>query len=344
MKDRKMSFDIMPGKLTKTGWNGPKIFFCPPSFCLLNVFVLFIMLLAVCDTSFGQTQTFDADNWADYVAGEYDILPNITYATANNTELKLDLYLPRDRSAPKPTLILFHGGGWVAGQKERNVLWLLPYLSMGWAVINVEYRVARNSLAPAAVEDCRCALRWATYNAKQYNMDASKFVLTGTSAGGHLSLITGMLPAQAVFDRQCPTADSTRWAKGTEPETKVAAIVNWFGITDVADLIDGPNAKHYAMEWFGSMSNRQELARQVSPINYVRPGLPPIITIHGEGDDVAPYRQAMQLHAALDKAGVPNQLVTIRGAKHGGFSRQDMMSSFAAIREFLRKNNILKME
>jgi acetyl esterase/lipase len=309
------------------------------TFCVL---ALFTVLLSVGDQSFGQAQAPSSGNWADYVFNDYDILPNITYATANNTELKLDLYLPRDRSTPKPTLILFHGGGWVAGQKERNVLWLLPYLSMGWAVINVEYRIAQNSLAPAAVEDCRCALRWATYNAGRYNLDASKFVLTGTSAGGHLALITGMLPAQNVFDRQCPTADSTRWAKGTEPETKVAAIVNWFGITDVADLIDGPNAKHYAIEWFGSMSNRQELARQVSPINHVRPGLPAIITIHGSEDNIVPYDHAVRLHAALDKAGVPNQLVTIRGGKHGGFGRQDFVNSFAAIREFLSKDNVLK--
>jgi acetyl esterase/lipase len=56
--------------------------------------------------------------------------------------------------------MLFHGGGWVDGQKERNVFQLLPYLSLGWAVINVEYRLARNTPAPATVEDCRCALRW----------------------------------------------------------------------------------------------------------------------------------------------------------------------------------------
>ena len=302
-----------------------------------HVLALFVVMLAVCDTSFAQS-----DNWPDYVFNDYDIQPNITYAVANNVELKLDLYLPRDRSAPKPTLILFHGGGWAAGQKERNVLWLLPYLSMGWAVINVEYRIARNALAPAAVEDCRCALRWATYNAKQYNLDVSKFVLTGTSAGGHLALITGMLPAQNVFDRQCATNDSTRWTNGREPELKVAAIVNWFGITDVADLADGTNAKHYAMEWFGSMSNRQELARQVSPINYVRADLPPIITIHGSDDIVAPYEHAIRLHAALDKARAPNQLVTIRGGKHGGFNRQEFVSSFATIRDFLRKHGILK--
>lgn len=306
------------------------------------ILALLLALPAVFDTSLGQAQAPGSDKWVDYVAGDYDIVPNITYATANNTELKLDLYLPKDRSTPHPTLILFHGGGWVAGQKERNVFWLLPYLSLGWAAINVEYRVANNSPAPAAVEDCRCALRWATYHAKQYNLDASKFVLTGTSAGGHLALITGMLPAQSAFGRQCPTADSTRWAKGTEPEIKVAAIVNWFGITDVADLIDGPNAKHYAMEWFGSMSNRQELARQVSPISHVRAGLPPVITIHGDQDNIVPYNHAVQLHAALDKAGVPNQLVTIRGGKHGGFNRETLLNSYAAIREFLGKHNLLK--
>ncbi len=307
-------------------------------FYLVSIFViLFIDIVPF----IVQSQTPGSDNWIDYAMYDYDIQPNITYAIANNTELKLDLYLPRDRSVPHPTLILFHGGGWGGGQKERNLLYLLPYLSMGWAAMNVEYRTAVNSLATAAVEDCRCALRWAAYHAKQYNLDASKFVLTGTSAGGHLALITGMLPANSIFDRGCPTPDSIRWRAGTEPEVKVAAIVNWFGITDVADLLAGPNAKHYAIEWFGSMSNREELARQVSPINYVRAGLPAIITIHGDQDNIVPYSQAMQLHAALDKAGVPNQLVTIRGAMHGGFNRQSLLDSYAVIREFLRKNNLL---
>ena len=89
------------------------------------------------------------------------------------------------------------------------------------------------------------------------------------------------------------------------------------------------------------MSNAEALAKQLSPVNYVRAGLPAIITIHGENDDVAPYAHAVRLHAMLDKAGVPNQLVTIRGRKHGGFSREEMIDSYAKIREFLRKNGIL---
>lgn len=232
----------------------------------------------------------------------------------------------------------------MAGLKEQNVFQLLPYLSLGWAVINVEYRLASNSPAPAAVEDCRCALRWVAYNAKRFNFDVSKIVLTGGSAGGHLALITGMLPAQSIFDRQCPTSEDMRWRNGTEPEVHVAAIINWYGITDVAELLDGPNSKHYAIEWFGSMNNRKELAQQVSPITYVRAGLPPIITIQGDEDDIVPYTQAVRFHAALDKVGVPNQLVTIHGGKHDGFNREALINSFATIREFLRKNSILKKE
>jgi dipeptidyl aminopeptidase/acylaminoacyl peptidase len=150
-----------------------------------------------------------------------------------------------------------------------------------------------------------------------------------------------MLPAGNVFDRQCVVEGGDRWNTATVPEPKVAAIINWFGISDVAELLDGPNAKNYAREWFGSMSNAEPLAKQLSPVNNVRPGLPPIITIHGENDDVAPYSGSVRLHALLDKAKVPNQLVTIRGRKHGGFNRQELLDSYAKIREFLRKQGLL---
>ena len=115
------------------------------------------MTLAVtlCVANAVRGQSAVRGDWVEYVAGDYDVLPDITYSVANNSELKLDLYRPRGRRGPTPTLLFIHGGGWVGGNKESDVLHLLPYLSLGWAVVNVEYRLARNSLAPAAVEDCR---------------------------------------------------------------------------------------------------------------------------------------------------------------------------------------------
>jgi acetyl esterase/lipase len=292
--------------------------------------VLAAVSAAVFSSALAYAQSPESAARAADLSNKYRIVSNVTYVTANNWEAKLDVYVPREASAPNPTLIYIHGGGWVGGAKETSWIQLLPYLETGWSVVNVEYRLARISLAPAAVEDCRCALRWVIRNAKQYNFDTSKLVVTGHSAGGHLSLTTGMLPSSAGLDRECP---------GSE-DLKVAAIVNWFGITDVVDLLDGPNMKEYAVAWLSSMPNREEIGRRVSPLTYVRGGLPPIITIHGDADPVVPYSNAVRLHEALNKAGVPNQLVTIPGGKHGGFSRDETSRAFTTIREFLSKHGL----
>jgi acetyl esterase/lipase len=261
----------------------------------------------------------------------YQVTPNITYLTANNFDAKLDVYAVRGATAPVPTLIYIHGGGWTGGSKEGSALTFLPFLQMGWNVVNVEYRLARVSPAPAAVEDCLCALRWVHRNAKQYNFDPTRLVAMGNSAGGHLALTTGMVPAGAGLDRQCP---------GTEP-LRVTAVINWYGITDVVDLLDGPNMKTYAVQWLGSLPNREEVARRVSPLTYVRAGGPPVLTIQGDADPVVPYTHAVRLKQSLDTAGVANELVTIPGGRHGGFSRDETLMIYGAIGRFLTRHGLM---
>jgi acetyl esterase/lipase len=208
---------------------------------------------------------------------------------------------------------------------------LQPWFEMGWNVVNVEYRLARVALAPAAVEDCLCALKYVVAQAKTYDVDVNRIVVTGESAGGHLALTTGMIPESTGLDNEC-----------TGPRTpKVAAIINWFGITDVNDVIDGPNRRDIAATWLGSLPNREEIARRVSPLTYVRPGLPPILTIHGDADPTVPYPEAVRLHEALSKANVPNQLLTIPGGKHGNFTPEERTKIFLTIREFLSKHGII---
>src|SRR5258705_7549260 len=126
---------------------------------------------------------------------------NVVYQLANGWEGKLDVYAQRAPApTPTPTVIFIHGGGWVQGTKEASVLTALPYIAMGYSVVNVEYRLANVSLAPAAVEDCRCALRWVIAHAKDYNLDPDRIVIAGASAGGHLALTTGMLRTSDGFD------------------------------------------------------------------------------------------------------------------------------------------------
>jgi acetyl esterase/lipase len=257
-------------------------------------------------------------------------LTDITYISTGGHDLKLDVY-PSEMSPAPPTLIYIHGGGWMAGSKELSLLNVMPWMAMGWTVVNVEYRTGRVALAPAAVEDVRCAVRFVLARAKEYNIDPKRVVLAGHSAGAHLALMTGFLPVSAGLDRQCAGSD----------EIQVAAIVSWYGIADVADLIDGPNAKEYAVRWIGSRTDREEAARRVSPLRYVRAGVPPVIIIHGDADDTVPYAHATRLKAALDRAGAANELVTIEGGRHG-FRREDQNIAYAAIERFLARQGLME--
>ncbi len=270
--------------------------------------------------------------WAVRFENEYRIVPNITYLTASNYDAKLDLYVTRTPDKPLPTLIWIHGGGWTGGTKE-SYAGIPAYLAMGMNVVNVEYRLARVAQAPAAVEDCRCALRWVIQHAKEYGIDVNRLVVSGGSAGGHLALTTGMVPASAGLDRQCPGPDNL----------KVAAIVNWYGISDVNELLDGPNMKPYAVTWLGSATDRDQIAKRVSPLSYVRAGLPPVITIHGDADPTVPYTQSVRLHKALSDAGVANELMTMPGGKHGFdcCTAAQRTNAYVKIREFLARHHVL---
>ena len=284
----------------------------------------------------GHAQLSEAEKAVVLLAHHTSVETNIVYKVASGHEAKLDVYRPAHAAGTTPVLMMIHGGGWLFGTKEDSVLYLLPFLQMGFSVVNVEYRMGSVSLAPAAVEDCLCALHWIGRNAKKYEFDLGKVVVTGGSAGGHLALTTAMIPPSAGFENECAYEDDQGWT-GTfvDSRPKVAAVVNWFGITDVTDMLQGPNMRGYAVSWLGGSPNREDLARRVSPLSYVRTGLPPILTIHGDADKLVPHTQAVRLHEALTKAGVRNQLLTLPGAGHGGFTDEQELKAFEAVRAFL---------
>jgi acetyl esterase/lipase len=283
--------------------------------------------------------------WATIAQYEFPLSTNISYQRANNVELKLDVITAGPRSVPRPTLIYFHGGGWLEGSKDGALFYMLPYLARGMNAVNVEYRMAPESLAPAAVEDARCALHWVYDHAQEYGFDTSRLVVSGHSAGGHLALMTGMLTPSAGFDNECRRLTQD-WRGNTIEDVKVAAIINFFGPTDVPKLLEGPAARNFAIRWLGNQPNRMEVASRVSPLSYVRPGLPPILTIMGDKDPIVAYSQGVSLHKALDGAGVPNQLLTILDGGHGStppfdWTRDQNLRAQSAVFLFLEKHGVL---
>ena len=292
-----------------------------------------VLFLLVAIGAIQPLEAQDSDAFIEDAGNKYWIRTDVVYGVENGHENKLDVIYPHNATVAVPAVIYIHGGGWIWGDKAGAVLETLPYLKMGWVAVNVEYRLANVSKAPGAVEDCRCALQWIVRNAKDYHIDPARLVVTGHSAGGHLALTTGLLVESDGLDNNCPVNPG-------EAEPRVAAIVNWYGPTDINDLLEGRNVKNYAQMWLGSLKNKEEIARESSPLTYVRKQSPPVITIHGDQDDVVPYSHAVRLHEALNKVGVTNQLYTIKGGGHGQFKDEDNHKSYDAVWKFLGKLNL----
>jgi len=307
-------------------------------------FVLALFVFLITGNTMAQ-QLDPVTHWAATASYELQLSPNIVYQRAGSVDLTLDVIAAGGRSV-RPVLIYFHGGGWVLGNKDDALLTGLPYLARGMDFVDVEYRLAYQALAPAAVEDCRCALHWVVHHAEEYGFDVSKIVVAGESAGGHLALMTGMLNVAAGFDRECEQP-SDQWGPGSIAEVKVAAIIDFFGVTDVAEFLQPPNPRNHAVRWFGDLPNRMELAKQLSPLSYVRRDLPPILIIHGDKDKIVPYQQAVRLHEELESVGARNQLATIVGGGHGStpplaWTSEQNLQALEAAFNFLEKVGILQ--
>ena len=229
---------------------------------------------------------------------------NLSYSQYPQTVL--DVYVPGDasgRNGKRCGVLNIHGGGWVGGRKENNVeRFVLPWLGRGCVVANVEYRLADVAPAPAAVEDVLQAAHWFQKNAKRYGVDEKRIIATGDSAGGHLALMAGLTPKSA----------------GLGPTGAIAAVVNFYGITDVEDQLGGENMRKYAVTWVpAGTDGRMELARRVSPLSWVRKGAPPVLTIHGTADPTVPYEHGVRLTKALRDAGSDAEFISVPNAEHG---------------------------
>jgi acetyl esterase/lipase len=257
-----------------------------------------------------------------------DIYRNISYRTIDGHELLLDVFSYKS-ATPSPVIVYYHGGGWVNNTRAKSWKGFSFFLSLGMSVVNVDYRLAGTAKAPAAVEDVRASLGWVAANAAKYNFDTKRIVTYGTSAGGHLALMAGLVPSDAGFDSD---------QNGKVP--RAAAVLDFYGITDVADLLDGTNKRGWANTWIGNGS--KELAVKMSPLTYVGKNTPPVFIVHGDSDPTVPYSHARRLKKALDDNKIPAVLFTVPGGKHGNFPNEEMKEIGNVIKNFLQKQGIVR--
>jgi acetyl esterase/lipase len=224
-------------------------------------------------------------------------------------ENRLDVTLPRwSDSKALPSVVVFHGGGWQRGSRsEMRDRVCRRYLSHGFLTVNVEYRHGIR----LAAEDAVRAVEWFFSRAVQYGADPRKIVVTGESAGAHLALL-------AAF----------------QSRAAIAAVVSFYGIADLSRLSDAALLRDAIPDKDGGA-----VAGPLSPIAYIHPGVPPVLSLHGSGDSTVLPDQSVRLTLALRQAGVDAELMLIDSAGHG-FSSSQLERAYSAVFDFLRRRGI----
>ncbi len=291
----------------------------------MNIKFLFVSVIIMTVASFAQINV--SKSWEKDFSKRYIEHKDIVYKQTSSSAQKLDLYTLKESKEKRPLFIFIHGGGWRKGTKDSTSGQTSIFFRNNWIVANVDYRLLGEASAPAAVIDCRCALYWLVQRADEYGIDKDNIVVGGSSSGGHLALMTGFLPNDHAYNDSC----------GTNSGFTVKAILNFYGITDVADILSGANQRGFGRDWLGKQSDREGVAKAVSPLTYVKAGVPPVFTVHGNADPTVPYSQAEKLDAALKTAGVKHKFITVDGGLHGKFSKEQMKDIYRDISVFFKE-------
>jgi acetyl esterase len=113
-------------------------------------------------------------------------------------EIPARVYSSSAAKTPQPTVVYFHGGGWVQGDLEtHNGLCARLARHAGVLVVAIDYRLAPENKFPAAVEDCFAAYRWIREKGRDLGADTTRVAVAGDSAGGNLSAVVSQLTASS---------------------------------------------------------------------------------------------------------------------------------------------------
>ncbi len=229
------------------------------------------------------------------------------FGKLKDDDLRLDIYYPREGPPPGgyPLVIWIHGGGWILGSKRQDVF-VRHFPRYGYAIASLEYRLALGEPFPAQIRDVRTATWWLWKNAKELELDGSKFLVAGQSAGGHLALLLGLTQGRKIEG----------WGPAV-PRGTLKAICAMYPPTDLLRLVP-PSARDnpihpVALLLGGEVNTRIARAQKASPVKYVTPSAPPTMLFHGRGDSIVPVEQSQIMARRLRAAGVPVRLLVIEG-------------------------------
>jgi methylenetetrahydrofolate reductase (NADPH) len=287
-----------------------------------------------------------------------------TYKTAGHSRIQADVYRPEDKTI-RPVLVWIHGGALIVGSRHG-----IPQdfhqlcRTQGYVLISIDYRLAPEVKLPEIIDDVKDAFRWIrTKGPDLFQGDPDKLVVAGGSAGGYLTMMTG------ICIQPRPRALVAYWGYGdvdgpwyTEPSEfyrtsgplisreEAYKAVGTQVLTGAEGDAGQARGKFYrylrqnglwtkTVSGFDARAERSKLD-PYCPVRNIRSDYPPILMIHGTIDTDVPYEESAAMAKELARQKLPHELITVPGAGHGlsGGDKKLVAAAHERALQFIREH------
>ena len=246
-----------------------------------------------------------------------------TYRKVGETELKVWIFEPAQKSGkPLPAIVFFFGGGWVGGSPTQFEPQSRHLAGRGMVAIVADYRVkTRQDAKPAdCVSDAKACVRWVRANASRLGIDPERIAVGGGSAGGHLAASTATVPG----------LDDAKDDKSVSCLPNALVLFNPGTVMAPFPGLD--------LKGFGAGLDKAKFGcepTEISPLHHVKKGTPPTIIFHGKADTTVPYSTVEKFAEVMKTAGNRCELIGYEGQPHGFFNKAKYAETLAATDAFL---------
>ena len=287
------------------------------------------------------------------------VMKTYTYKKRDDLEIEGTLY--KTTKANAPLLMYIHGGGLVWGKKgDINKKQVDIYTNAGFNVFSIDYRLAPESKLPDIIKDVQDALEWLVHEGKEHaDFDPNSIAVIGASAGAYLSLMSGTFNVrpQAIVSFYGYGDITGDWYTEPSPHfTSMTTVPEALAKQLIGNkpISASPIEKRYAIylycrqqgKWIDYVTGVQSEGditslNQYCPVQQVDSQYPPTLLLHGDDDEDVPYNESINMEQALSDAGVPCELVTIKGGKHtfdDNMEDPQIVKAFDKVIQFLNKH------
>lgn len=250
------------------------------------------------------------------VTASLEAHPGLVYARYGDRELQLDLWRPQVTAQALPAIVCIHGGGWFKGERGSMANLAQALAARGYVAATISYRLSGEAKFPAAIQDCKAAVRFLRANAATFGIDAGAIGVTGLSAGGHLAALLTTSGGVKELEgdgghAEVSSAVQAGIAMGAQSDLQNARI---------AELSARPDDPFYRTFLGASQAEMPQVYALASPRYHLDKSDPPLLFMSGELDDPSTHADAARTDLA--KLGITTGLIVIPQAPHAFLGRQ----------------------